>query len=202
MVPGIRLFGEDVMNVKKLSPELIADWLHFFDDVAFCDHEKWHFCYCLEGFLSPEEHEGWLDQAARRKEAIELIEIGVMQGYLAYDGDAVVGWLNVNDKNNYRFISEMFKSINYQSDLDVKDKVKVAYCFLVDPDHRGEGIAKELLQIACKDAMAEGYQYMEAYPFADLAYDYQYRGPYKLYSDMGFIEVADLQYVKVLRKRL
>ena len=36
----------------------------------------------------------------RREKAKELILAGVMNGYLAFDGEKVIGWCNSDDKRN------------------------------------------------------------------------------------------------------
>ena len=64
------------ITVRRLTPELCGDWVQYFDEIAFKDHQDWAFCYCLEGHLEPKTLE-------RRARAIELIQSGVMLGYLA-----------------------------------------------------------------------------------------------------------------------
>jgi hypothetical protein len=42
-------FRENIMNdiiIKKLSPELVDDYLYFFDNIGFSDHKEWSWCYC------------------------------------------------------------------------------------------------------------------------------------------------------------
>lgn len=33
--------------IRKLTPELLEDWLSFFDKDAFSDNEDWCGCYCM-----------------------------------------------------------------------------------------------------------------------------------------------------------
>jgi len=35
------------INIKKLSPQFIEDYLYFFDHRAFCNHPEWAGCYCM-----------------------------------------------------------------------------------------------------------------------------------------------------------
>ncbi|MDE6639527.1 MAG: GNAT family N-acetyltransferase [Acetatifactor sp.] len=193
---------EQKLIIRPLSSELCEDWLHYFDKTAFQDHEDWAFCYCLEGHLDRKTNEQWTDPKERREKAIELIRTGEMQGYLAYLGDKVVGWCNVNDRKNYRYLTEMFREIGYQTEEAADTKVKVIFCFLIAPGYRGKGIAQSLLDRVCEDAAKDGYAYIEVYPFADEKFEFPYHGTSKMYERNGFAEAANLKYVKVMRKML
>lgn len=193
---------ENEIVIHPLSPKLCEDWLWFFDKIAFQDHEDWAFCYCLEGHLDRKTQEEWTDPKERRKKAIELIKAGEMQGYLAYLNDEVIGWCNVNDRNNYRYLTEMFREIGYQDNETADARVKALFCFLISPQYRGRGVAQRLLEQVCEDAVRDGYAYLEAYPFADEKFEFQYHGTSKMYERSGFAEAADLKYVKVMQKKL
>lgn len=190
---------EQTITIRPLCPELCEDWLSFFDKIAFLDHEEWAFCYCLEGHLDPETQEQWNDAKERREKAIALIQAGEMQGYLAYARDTVVGWCNVNERANYRYLTEMFRQIEYQPE---ETNVKAIFCFLIAPEYRGMGIAQRLLERVCEDAAQAGYTCVEAYPFADKQFEFQYHGTIRMYERNGFAEIADLKYVKVMCKKL
>ena len=193
---------EQKITIRRLTPELCKDWITFFDDIAFQDHGDWAFCYCLEGHLDRKTQEEWTNPEERREKAIQLINDGTMQGYLAYMGREIVGWCNVNDRGNYRYLTEMFHEIGYTPEESDNVKVKTIFCFLIAPEYRGRGIAQGLLGRVCEDAAKEGYTAVEAYPFADKGFEYQYHGTYSMYQRNGFLEAADLQYVKVMRKTL
>lgn len=193
---------ENEIVIRKLVPQLCEDWLQFFDHAGFQDHEDWAFCYCLEGHLDRKTQEEWTDAKERRKRAIELIQAGVMQGYLAYLQDKVIGWCNVNDRENYPYLTETFREIGYRTKEAEDMHVKAVFCFLVAPQYRKRGVAQLLLEQACRDAAQDGYACMEAYPFADGKFEFQYHGTIQMYEKNGFEEIANLQYVKVMRKRL
>lgn len=188
--------------IRRLTPGLCEDWLHYFDEIAFKDHGDWAFCYCLEGHLTPKTQEEWSNHVERRAKAIELIQAGEMQGYLAYSGDTVVGWCNVNDRENYRYLTEIFREAGYQTEETADVRVKSIFCFLVAPEFRGKGIGQSLLNQVCEDAAKDGYAYMEAYPFADGKFEFQYHGTIGMYVRSGFTEIADLKYVKIMQKDL
>lgn len=122
-----------------------------------------------------------------------------MQGYLAYLGDTIVGWCNANDREKYRYLTEQFQKVDYRAE---GTGVKSVFCFLIAPEYRGKGIARRLLDRVCEDAARDGYTAVEAYPFSDKAFEYQYHGTSDMYLRSGFLETADLKYVKVMRKDL
>lgn len=193
---------EQDIVIRPLSPALCDDWLQYFDNIAFQDHEEWAFCYCLEGHLDRRTHERWTDPEERRARAAEMIRKGEMQGYLAYSGRKAVGWCNVNDRQNYRYLTDMFQKCGYQPEDIAGAKVKAIFCFLVAPKYRGKGIAQLLLNRVCEDAARDGYACVEAYPFGDASFEYQYHGSSNMYERNGFREAADLKFVKVMRKKL
>lgn len=194
--------GEQKVTIRPLCPELCEDWLQFFDNIAFEDHGEWAFCYCLEGFLDPETQEKWTNSKERREKAIELIRTGEMQGYLAYSEHTVIGWCNANEREKYKYLTEMFRKINYQTTEAADTKVKSIFCFLIAPKYRGKGVAQRLLNRVCEDAVQDGYASVEVYPFADEKFEFQYHGTSKMYERSGFLEIADLKYVKVMQKNL
>lgn len=81
------------VNIKKLSPKLLDDYLCFFDNIAFADHTDWSGCYCVEPHMC-EKVEKELPKGVKsncRDYAINFIKQRKLQGYLAYHEDEVVG---------------------------------------------------------------------------------------------------------------
>ncbi|MDE7223205.1 MAG: GNAT family N-acetyltransferase [Acetatifactor sp.] len=189
------------LEIKKLSADLLNDWLNFFDHYAFTDHDEWAGCYCMcyhwNEALSRKK--GWdcagADASYNRSCAIDFIQKGKMQGYLAYDHGRVVGWCNANDKAAY-------DNVNF--DLPADDpgrRGKAVVCFCISPEFRGKGVASQLLEKVCSDAAAEGYDYVEAYPFHHDA-NYAYHGPHSMYVKQGFEKHGNVNDCTILRKRL
>lgn len=190
------------IRLKKLTPDMAEEYLFYFDKVAFTDHEEWEGCYCLESHLLREENEA-LDlkekRELRRKKAKELVESGVMQGYLLYDGEKIIGWCNAGDKMDYAPVTayEGFRTIELKRGL-----VKIIYCIELAPDYRGKGIAHLIVDKVCGDAKEEGYRYVESYPFSDKNLEYQYHGPIYLYEKHGFETVDKRDWFWIMRKEL
>jgi GNAT superfamily N-acetyltransferase len=186
------------IDICPLLPELLDDYLHFFDNVAFADHPEWSQCYCLAFHFEP----AWDTEDANhenpwRKRAIKFVREGRLQGYLAYADGAVVGWCNTNNKTNYAALKH-----EIYEDSENK-KVKSVVCFLVASDMRGKGIATKMLECVCADAKANGYDFVEGYPPTGMCDMYAaHHGTVAFFEKCGFVIHKQLDNDCVMRKYL
>ena len=180
------------MVIKELRSELLQDWKEFFDCRAFEDHQEWRGCYCT-AFYYPKPAEYLSASSKRIDYAKWLIETGRMCGYLAYDGDKVVGWVNANDRAKYPRLRHL---------VDGEESVLSIVCFIVQKEQRGKGIAKMLLDKIMQDAKGKGYSVIEAYPKKGAKSEYgRWNGPFEMYQKAGFTE-HEIQKDKVVRKQV
>lgn len=186
------------LRFEKLTPELTDEFFRFFDNDAFSDHKEWAGCYCLESHIK-EEVESKYTREERREKATELIQNGIMNGYLIYDGDRIVAWCNAGDKTTFAPICE---NGEFATDSLVKGKIKMLYCIDIAPDYRGKGIADQIIEQVLADAKEEGYSYVEGYPLSDGAYPYQYKGPVRLYEKHGFETYRKNSWFYIMRKAI
>ncbi len=186
-----------VIEVKRLTVELMNDWLDYFDNVAFTDEDEWPGCYCMhfhwnERLDSRNDWNKTLEQVFRktgkadnRGRAIRLIKNGTMQGYLVYHSGRVIGWCNVNDKHKYNTVLNSFFSNNENT-----QKVISIVCFCIATDFRKRGIAARLLEKVCADAANEGYEYVEVYPYSH-GQNKDFHGSLLMYEKMGFVRSGE-----------
>ena len=102
---------EKTFVIRKLIPELSADYFDFFDHLAFSDNSPMQPCYCCNFNLMEDEQNRLMEEYEKngleaycvelRKAAERLVADNYLQGYLIYDGEKAVGWCNANDKSNY-----------------------------------------------------------------------------------------------------
>ncbi|MDV4149390.1 GNAT family N-acetyltransferase [Clostridium sp. AL.422] len=194
------------LEIKKLSPSLVDDYVFYFDNVAFRNNPEWSLCYCLEGHEESVDEEIELtgnalirEKDLRRERVRALILNGVMNGYLVYNEGNVIAWCNANDKSNYIRIKN---NRDYWLDGDEEFRIKTVYCFNIAPDYRGKGIAKDILKFICDEASLEGYDYIEGYPRKEANGIHQFHGPIKLYESMGFTMIKELDTTYIFRKIL
>ncbi len=196
------------IEIHKLTPERLNDFLYFFENVAHTDNKDWDRCYCINycaahnNFLTAKKK--FANPDVRKLSAIDYINKGLMQGYLAYADGNVIGWCNANDRNDCMHCYGWKNHIASKAiDRKSKEKVKSVFCFTVAPDYRGKGVASVMLEKVIADACDNGYQYLEAYPNkqeADMYYSYV--GPLKLYEKYSFELYAETKWRLVLRKKL
>ncbi|MHB8127389.1 MAG: GNAT family N-acetyltransferase [Mobilitalea sp.] len=196
------------IEIKRLSPELTKDYIEYFDNIAFTDNNDWAGCYCIyyhwNDLLEAEskEYAASGGECFRRNLAIKFIQDGILQGYLAYEEGSVVGWCNANDKGNYDGFSKE-KRPEIWENVDSTDKVKSIVCYTIAPHMRRKGVATQLLDRVCSDALAEGYAYVEAYPGkGESDIHRNYHGPYTLYERCGFSLSKELEGESIVRKYL
>ena len=145
------------ITIRQLTPELIEDYFDFFDNRAFSDDSPYYPCYCNAFNLSLEQLQkdvfdkvpkyGEGKEAVRkalRASAWQMVQNGLIQGYLAYDNEIAVGWCNANDRLNYFRVGEFdiddAPVDSEPTDCPEKGYIKSIVCFEISPEYRGQGI--------------------------------------------------------------
>jgi GNAT superfamily N-acetyltransferase len=196
------------MNIEicKLTPNLVEDYVRFFDTTSHATNKDEHKCYCV--WWCNDDYEGkdfTSSVEVRRDYAIQYVKGSNIQGYLAYCDDEVVGWCNANTKADclkcYCWRRFMGFVPTEESHPDIK--VKSVFCYAIAPEMRRKGISKLLLERVCQDASQDGFDFVEAYPnieFANEAEDYM--GPVEMYKKSGFTVHYETARQFVMRKHL
>ena len=195
------------IKIKALTPELIPDYLEFFDNRAFSDTDTNGPCYCTCPTQTSEE----IDQMVRaftddvkgmiRRHAAQMLDEGKIRGYLAYDGNTVIGWCNAGDMNEYAI--NRYQFVPDFARCGTAGKTMSVVCFAITPDYRGTGVSTALLEHVIAEAKTQGYAAVEGYAHTrKVQHDMDFKGPVKLYEKLGFIPVAEQDGVVVMRKIL
>lgn len=190
------------IEIRKLTPGLVEDYIHFFDVIPHNFDIK---CYCVtwrsdDSYANNESH--WFPTCEeRRNHAIQYVKARSIQGYLAYHGDEIVGWCNTN-ADCQRGISHL-RSHWIIDEYGTDIKVKSIFCFVIAPEMQRKGIATKLLEQVCKDAADDGFDFVEAYvneKFTET--DHEFRGPLAMYEKCGFDKFSEQNGRVVMRKAL
>lgn len=193
------------IEIRKLTPDRAEDYVRFFDVTPHNDLTDENICYCVTwrgdaSYVGNGDH--WYPtKEERRQRALGFVKDGHIQGYLAYQGDRIVGWLNANAdcKSAVAYLRGYWPIEEYTAN----ERVKSIFCFAIAPDLQRTGIATRLVERVCKDAAADGFDFVEAY--ANRQYTdalNEMRGPLGMYEKCGFHIVAERDGRVVVRKAL
>jgi ribosomal protein S18 acetylase RimI-like enzyme len=191
-----------MLEIKRLTPDLIDDYIRFFADKNSYADDEWSDCYCLHYLLD----NAWYKENAEIIETLdsaamarECVESGRITGYLAYQDGNPVGWCAANTKKDY-------PSLLDKADLwtaDEPENILAIVCFAVSRPCRRQGVASALLEYCIADAKARGSAAIEAYPqISEEAECRKYHGFAAMYEQRGFETVKTLGDWVVMRKSL
>ena len=193
------------VEIRRLSPDLADDYVHFFDVTSHDQYVDAHKCYCVCWCADDYEGKDFSTAEKRRTAAKRYVEQGIIQGYLAYYDEKPVGWCNANTK------SECLKCYSWRmfmKDVPVQDiadgiKVKSVFCFVITPEMQRAGIATQLLNRVIADAKTDGFDCIEAYPnqsFESISADFM--GPVQMYKRLGFTITGQTKQKYIMQKQL
>lgn len=191
------------IEIKRLSPALLEDYLRLFDTTPHDDGIDAHKCYCV--CWSSADAQGVDDSTPERRRAlaIEYVTHRALDGYLAYCDGRVIGWCNANAKKDC-LLSKCGRLYLRPSDPDAAPdpaNVKSVFCFVIAPEMRRKGVASRLLERVCVDAAEEGFDVVEAYPVKTfISPQADYMGPARLYEKHGFTPYFDYGDRLIVRK--
>ena len=197
------------ITVERLSPARRDDYLAFFDHErgpAFADNPEWSTCYCQFYRLPRALDWTTFGGEQNRTAARASIACGEAEGYLAYAGREMVGWLHAAPRHKLPHAFERLKVEPPPIDVPAHDAA-VIVCFVVAPAWRRRGVASALLDGALADLAARGVALVDAFPFkpdddgdGDAAADH-YHGTMSMYVARGFERIGENDDVVVVRKR-
>jgi ribosomal protein S18 acetylase RimI-like enzyme len=148
-------------------------------------------CWCMyyrrsgsRGPLPP----GTTHAQANRAELKALVDAGRPPGLIGYRGAVPVGWVSLGPREDYAKLvrSPVMKAVDERPVWSI-------VCFVVPSEHRGQGVARALLDGAIAHARRQGAILLEAYPVdrrGRSADDSMWFGAKSMYDRAGFEEVA------------
>ena len=193
------------IEIRKLTPELAEDYVNFFDVTPHDDNIDAHKCYCVCWCNDEYEGKDFSTVEKRRQYALQYVRQDNIKGYLAYIDDKVVGWCNANTKSECLKCASWIRYMDYVPLDDIYSgiKVKSIFCFVIAPEMKRKGIATSLLKRVCDDALQDGFDFIEAYPFKTPSrQSSDFGGHIKMYQKSGFYISLDTDNGIVMRKQL
>jgi ribosomal protein S18 acetylase RimI-like enzyme len=197
-----------IYRIERLAPRLAKDYLRFFDHEsgpAFADNPEWAKCYCH--YYQVPVAVSWpaFDGPANRDAMDARISTGEMEGFLAYAGDEVVGWVNAQPYHKLQHACARLRIAAPALPVAPHDAAAIV-CFVTAPNWRRRGVARALLAGAIEDFTARGIRVIDAFPWIvgpeDTAATDHYHGSPALFAEAGFVEIARHEKVTVVRRSL
>ena len=143
-------------------------------------------CYCTAWWLRTWQEYMDASPETTRKAREQLLEEGEYDGFLLYDGDKVVGWCQVGQRDRLAKVLEQFQ-------LTIDPRTWAITCFQIDPDYHRQGLAAHVLAEVVEELRQRGVKRVEAYPKIDITLPghQQWTGPLGLYEAAGFRKLRD-----------
>ena len=152
------------------------------DFVALFDRGGWQKqCWCMVWRATPEEGRG-TPAPLRRAQMLGRIAAGAPVGLLGYAGPDPVAWVSIAPKATYQRLGG--------PDPGPGERIWSLACMFIRRDHRGRGLAHELIAAAVAEARRLGATAVEAYPVDPDSPTYGYMGHVPAFARAGFAEVG------------
>ncbi|SFU74577.1 Acetyltransferase (GNAT) family protein [Polaromonas sp. YR568] len=176
------------LTVRPLTPERWPDLEALFNAKG-CSVARgcWCMFYRRSGARGPLPS-GTTAAQANRADLKKLVNAGTPPGLIGYRGKVPVGWVSLGPREDYAKL----KRSPVMKPVDDKPVWSVI-CFVVPAEHRGQGVARALLDGAIAYAKKQGATLLEAYPVDKPGRshdDFMWFGAKSMYDDAGFAEVA------------
>lgn len=186
------------IEIRALTPDLLPQFLTFFDCDAFADNPKWQYCYC--NFLHHPPEQGPFNKTApeaNRAAVSDRICARAMHGWMAFDAGRIVGWCQAAPRQSILLLRD-------EPDPDnAAAHTGSIVCFVIEKAHRRKGLARRLLEAACEGFRAQGLKFAEAYPRKSAEGEGQnHFGPLAMYLAAGFAEFRNDDDTIIVRKAL
>lgn len=148
-------------------------------------------CWCMyyrRSGAQPPLPEGMTRAERNRRDLKALTRSAIAPGLIGYRHRAPIGWISLGPREDFR---KLERSIVMKRVDD--EKVWSVICFVVPGEHRGQGVAKALLEGAIAYARRKRVRILEAYPVdrpGRAKDDSLWFGTKSMFDAAGFREVA------------
>ena len=176
------------ISVKPLTPARWTDFEAVFGAKG-CSIARgcWCMCYRRSGAATPVP-KGMTRAAANRAAFKALVDGGTFTGLIGYRGREPAGWISFGPRNDFAKLarSPVMKPVD-------DEPVWSIICFVVPTPHRGQGVARALLDAAVDYARRKKVRLLEAYPVDKPKRskdEFMWFGAASMFDHAGFGEVA------------
>lgn len=183
------------LTIQALKPKHAKAYVDYLEQMDFHHAPDWSGCFC-RFYHTDCSNDDWQKRSAsqNKEEALQAIQAGTMKGFLAFEDDHIVGWLNANAIQAYPRLASIAQPYCRSS------KTGTVVCFVIHPQFRHQGIATKLLSAAVESFEKEGMDVL-AFPFESEGEPQKaYRGFIPMYLNLGFKVLETREGMSLLRK--
>jgi len=175
------------LAVRPLTPGRWADLESIFT-ARGCSVARGSWCMFYRRSGEAPVPKGLTRAEANRRSLKALADTDPPAGLIGYLGQTPVGWVSLGPREDFAKLerSPVMKPVD-------AERVWSIVCFVVPKAHRGQGVAKALLDGAIAFAKKKGVRVLEAYPVESAGPsrdDALWFGTKSMYDAAGFEEVA------------
>ena len=184
------------IEIRPILPGDAERFVDYFDRLDFAHAREWKGCYCRY-YHHAMDLSVWISRTpeTNRNEAMESIQSGKTRGFLAFDGEKCVGWLNGGPLDHYPRLTEWLLPFSQGR------KFAVTICFVIDPEYRGKGLARAMLAHAIESFRDHGLEGAFALPVSgDDGGNRRYRGTMHMYQEAGYREIGTFSGAVLMQK--
>lgn len=139
------------------------------------------YCWCMAWRADPKDPRSG-SGSGRKILMKERISDGVPVGLLGYVGGEPVAWCSIAPFDTFRGLRKL-------REQEATEKLWSITCFFVRREHRGAGLAKQLLAAAVRHAKKHGARLVEGYAVEPTSPSYRHMGFVSMFEAAGFEEI-------------
>jgi GNAT superfamily N-acetyltransferase len=165
------------LRFHNVDPDHWADFARLFEERGGPKS-----CWCMVWRASAAEAKH-RDGASRRAQIKSRVDGGVPIGIVGYLGDKPVAWCSIAPRETHRPLG------GPAADL-ATERVWSITCLFIKREHRGSGLARQLITAAIAHARASKATLVEAYPVDADSPSYRFMGFVETFVALGFQEAG------------
>jgi GNAT superfamily N-acetyltransferase len=106
-------------------------------------------------------------------------------GFLVYEDSSLVGWTGSGPKTSFPFLKSKLGSRL----SDFSDYIWSVGCLAISKSARGRGLSEPIVKAIASEAKKNSAKVLEAYPTRPWDEPRMFRGSFRLYERLGFVEI-------------